>query len=262
LTVSTAISGLPGLRPFSILRPYEDGRGNSCVSGRVAGSALPQGIAAMPYDTVALPSVGEDFRHPGPRDPRIIQRVPRPGPQPGAPFGEKKAKLTSPPTATRGDVRDTKQRALLETYLLDPRSSAQELQTFAGIFPNADYMISTNLLVYHSHLPTTNWRSATAPRSVSSRAGGRPTLRPAPAATHRHPRPPAHLRRASECASEMNHAFVFLAHRSSNLKWLPRAMSCVDENARVRKHAPSGEIGVCVRLETEEGTEQTVTAGD
>lgn len=46
----------------------------------------------------------------------------------------------------RADLRDPQQKALLESYLLDPRRSAQELQTFAGIFPNANYMISNNLL--------------------------------------------------------------------------------------------------------------------
>jgi len=46
----------------------------------------------------------------------------------------------------RGDVRDPKQRALVESYLLDPRRSALELQTFAGLFPSANYMISNNLL--------------------------------------------------------------------------------------------------------------------
>lgn len=46
----------------------------------------------------------------------------------------------------RADVREPPQKALLETYLLDPRRSAEELQTFAGLFPNANYMISQNLL--------------------------------------------------------------------------------------------------------------------
>ena len=46
----------------------------------------------------------------------------------------------------RGDVRDPRQKALLETYLLDAGRSAQELQTFAGVYPNANYMISNNLL--------------------------------------------------------------------------------------------------------------------
>jgi hypothetical protein len=46
----------------------------------------------------------------------------------------------------RADVRDPQQRQVLETYLLNPSLSASELQTFAGIYPNANYMISPNLL--------------------------------------------------------------------------------------------------------------------
>lgn len=46
----------------------------------------------------------------------------------------------------RADVRDPLQRTLLEGYLLDPRRSAEELQTFTGLFPNANQMISPNLL--------------------------------------------------------------------------------------------------------------------
>lgn len=46
----------------------------------------------------------------------------------------------------RADVGNPQQKALLEGYLLDPRRSAQELQTFAGLFPNANYMVSNNLL--------------------------------------------------------------------------------------------------------------------
>jgi len=48
----------------------------------------------------------------------------------------------------RLDVGDAPQRALLESYLLDPRRTSQELQTFAGIYPNANYMISNNLLTH------------------------------------------------------------------------------------------------------------------
>ena len=44
------------------------------------------------------------------------------------------------------DIRQPDQRSLVEQYLLDPRRSQQELNTFAGIYPNANYMISTNLL--------------------------------------------------------------------------------------------------------------------
>lgn len=46
----------------------------------------------------------------------------------------------------RADVGDPQQRQILENYLLDPDITPAELQTFAGIFPNANYMISPNLL--------------------------------------------------------------------------------------------------------------------
>lgn len=46
----------------------------------------------------------------------------------------------------RADVRDPQQRQVLESYLLDPQRSAAELAQFAGVFPNANYMISQNLL--------------------------------------------------------------------------------------------------------------------
>jgi len=46
----------------------------------------------------------------------------------------------------RADVRDPQQRQVLESYLLDPRIGAAELAKFAGIFPNANFMISQNLL--------------------------------------------------------------------------------------------------------------------
>lgn len=46
----------------------------------------------------------------------------------------------------RIDIRDTAQKALLEQYLLDPRRSSEELQTFSAIYPNANFMISNNLL--------------------------------------------------------------------------------------------------------------------
>lgn len=46
----------------------------------------------------------------------------------------------------RADVRDPQQRTLLETYLLDPRRTPEELETFAGIYPNANFMVSNNLL--------------------------------------------------------------------------------------------------------------------
>jgi len=46
----------------------------------------------------------------------------------------------------RADVRDPQQRQALESYLLDPHRSGAELAQFAGVFPNANYMISQNLL--------------------------------------------------------------------------------------------------------------------
>jgi hypothetical protein len=46
----------------------------------------------------------------------------------------------------RADVRDGKQRQVLENYLLDANRSSEELQKFAEIYPNANYMISYNLL--------------------------------------------------------------------------------------------------------------------
>jgi hypothetical protein len=46
----------------------------------------------------------------------------------------------------RADVRDPQQKTLLEGYLLDPARSPDELKTFTGLYPNANYMISNNLL--------------------------------------------------------------------------------------------------------------------
>ena len=46
----------------------------------------------------------------------------------------------------RADVRDSAQKALLDNYLLDSKRSGAELQQFAGIYPNANYMVSYNLL--------------------------------------------------------------------------------------------------------------------
>ena len=46
----------------------------------------------------------------------------------------------------RADVRDPQQRQVLESYLVDPQRSPAELAQFAGVFPNANYMISQNLL--------------------------------------------------------------------------------------------------------------------
>ncbi|HEY1662173.1 MAG TPA: hypothetical protein VGI03_07125 [Verrucomicrobiae bacterium] len=46
----------------------------------------------------------------------------------------------------RADVRDPQQKQILENYLLNPQTSAAEIDAFAGIFPNANFMISPNLL--------------------------------------------------------------------------------------------------------------------
>jgi hypothetical protein len=50
----------------------------------------------------------------------------------------------------RADVRDPQQQQILQNYLLNPSITASELQTFAGIFPNANFMISPNLLTQTS----------------------------------------------------------------------------------------------------------------
>jgi hypothetical protein len=46
----------------------------------------------------------------------------------------------------RADAGDTQQRTLLENYLLNPQLNAAELTTFTGLYPNANYMVSYNLL--------------------------------------------------------------------------------------------------------------------
>jgi hypothetical protein len=46
----------------------------------------------------------------------------------------------------RADVRDPQQRQVLEKYLLDPQIGSEELNTFAGVYPNANFIISANLL--------------------------------------------------------------------------------------------------------------------
>jgi len=54
--------------------------------------------------------------------------------------------LTRADYFARADPSDPQQKALLESYLLDPNRSQQELNTFAGLYPNENYMISNNLL--------------------------------------------------------------------------------------------------------------------
>jgi hypothetical protein len=46
----------------------------------------------------------------------------------------------------RADLSDAAQRGVVERYLLNPERASSEVQTFAGVFPNANYMISHNLL--------------------------------------------------------------------------------------------------------------------
>jgi len=46
----------------------------------------------------------------------------------------------------RADVNNAAQRAVLERYLLDGQRTPEELSTFAGLYPNANFMISENLL--------------------------------------------------------------------------------------------------------------------
>jgi len=46
----------------------------------------------------------------------------------------------------RADVRDNAQRQAVETYLLDPKRTAEELRGFASVFPNANIAVSQNLL--------------------------------------------------------------------------------------------------------------------
>jgi hypothetical protein len=46
----------------------------------------------------------------------------------------------------RADVGNPQQLDLLQNYLLNPQTSAAELQQFAGIFPNANFMVSPNLI--------------------------------------------------------------------------------------------------------------------
>jgi hypothetical protein len=46
----------------------------------------------------------------------------------------------------RADVRGPEQKQAIERYLLDPKIGAAELDQFAGLYPNANFMISANLL--------------------------------------------------------------------------------------------------------------------
>ncbi len=55
----------------------------------------------------------------------------------------------------RANVADPQQLQVLQNYLLNPQISPAEIDTFAEIFPNANYMISPNLLT-PSQLPDRN----------------------------------------------------------------------------------------------------------
>ena len=52
----------------------------------------------------------------------------------------------------RADVSDPQQRQILESYLLNPAISAGEINTFAGIYPNGNFMLSANLVTQNSIL--------------------------------------------------------------------------------------------------------------
>lgn len=64
----------------------------------------------------------------------------------------------------RADIRDPRQRQILEGYLLNPRIGAAELGQFAGVFPNANYMISKNLL---TATPTPDYAAVTSRDAAS-----------------------------------------------------------------------------------------------
>lgn len=64
----------------------------------------------------------------------------------------------------RANVGDPQQKQILENYLLNPQTSAAEIEAFAGVFPNANYMISPNLLT-QSQTPN---RAALVNRDVES----------------------------------------------------------------------------------------------
>jgi len=59
----------------------------------------------------------------------------------------------------RADVRETRQRDLLESYLLNPSRDANELMKFASLYPNANFMVSHNLMT-RSLTPDHAWIAA------------------------------------------------------------------------------------------------------
>lgn len=52
----------------------------------------------------------------------------------------------------RADLRDVAQQQLVRSYLLDPARTAIELSAFAGVYPNANFAISNNLLTENTTL--------------------------------------------------------------------------------------------------------------
>jgi len=58
----------------------------------------------------------------------------------------------------RADVGDAAQRKILETYLLSPDRSEKEWQAFAGVYPNANSLVSQNLLTSAEDSPALSLR--------------------------------------------------------------------------------------------------------
>ena len=56
----------------------------------------------------------------------------------------------------RADVRDEAQRRVIETYLLNPALTTDELEKFSALYPNANFMVSRNLLT-ESATPDNAW---------------------------------------------------------------------------------------------------------
>ena len=52
----------------------------------------------------------------------------------------------------RADLRDVAQQQLVRSYLLEPARTSVELSTFTGIYPNANFSISNNLLTENTTL--------------------------------------------------------------------------------------------------------------
>jgi hypothetical protein len=50
----------------------------------------------------------------------------------------------------RADVRDSEQREILKSWLLDPARTSLELRSFAGVYPNNNRFVSNNLLTVES----------------------------------------------------------------------------------------------------------------